>query len=207
MLSLIFLQCTTNPSKKKYGILIHMRVTLIAAVSIDGFISPLNQATSPSTHWTSKEDSIFFNSQTKKIGTCVMGRKTYETIPPNYRPLKDRISIVMTRYPEKIPQSQDISKLNPDRKDAIFHTSMPPDQLIRYLEDKHVQELAVCGGHKIYSQFIQYNAIDRLLITIEPLIFGKGIRLSDSPLSSKIELEEIHHLSSQTKVFEYVVVK
>ena len=49
-----------------------------------------------------KDEMKYFNRMTKtaaagKKNAVVMGRKTYESIPPKYRPLNDRVNVVLTK--------------------------------------------------------------------------------------------------------------
>ena len=52
--------------------------------------------------WRLKKEMQYFAQMTKntkdisKKNAVLMGRKTYESIPPNFRPLKDRLNIVLT---------------------------------------------------------------------------------------------------------------
>lgn len=53
--------------------------------------------------WTIKEDMLFFKQKTLEIknknkkNCVIMGRKTYQSIPEKYRPLKNRINIVLSK--------------------------------------------------------------------------------------------------------------
>lgn len=59
--------------------------------------------------WKLPSDLHFFSkitSQTKdekKKNVCIMGRKTYFSIPEKFRPLKNRFNIVLTRNKETFP--------------------------------------------------------------------------------------------------------
>ena len=75
-----------------------LHIFLIAAISIDGFISQLKTKHLPSTNWTSKEDKKFFIEKTKGA-VCIMGSATYNTIG---KPLPKRLTVVYTNSPTKI---------------------------------------------------------------------------------------------------------
>ncbi len=53
--------------------------------------------------WHLPEDMRHFSSLTSKH-TVVMGRKTYQSLPEKYRPLPNRLNVVVTRTPERIAQ-------------------------------------------------------------------------------------------------------
>ncbi|HEY6897560.1 MAG TPA: glucose-6-phosphate isomerase [Rhodocyclaceae bacterium] len=67
------------------------RLTLIAAVASNGGIGKDNQLL-----WHLPEDMKFFR-ETTRGATVIMGRKTWESLPPRFRPLPGRRNIVVTR--------------------------------------------------------------------------------------------------------------
>ena len=66
-------------------------LTLIAAVARNGAIGKDNGLL-----WKLPEDMKFFR-ETTQGATVVMGRKTWESLPPRFRPLPGRRNIVVTR--------------------------------------------------------------------------------------------------------------
>jgi dihydrofolate reductase len=50
--------------------------------------------------WKSNKDMIFFKNKTMN-NIFIMGKNTYFSLPKNYRPLKNRLNIVLTSNPEK----------------------------------------------------------------------------------------------------------
>jgi len=66
-------------------------ITLIAAIAANRTIGKDGQLV-----WRNKEDMAHFKELT--VGkTVLMGRKTWESIPPKFRPLPDRLNVVVTR--------------------------------------------------------------------------------------------------------------
>lgn len=53
--------------------------------------------------WQLRKDMNFFKQITsdtkdpKKINCCIMGRKTYFSIPPKFRPLSKRMNVIISR--------------------------------------------------------------------------------------------------------------
>lgn len=162
-------------------------VILLVATSTDGFIAPLDQEKLPSTTWTSPEDKHFFTEKSKEIGTMIMGSKTFETIG---RALPGRRSIIMTSQPECY------TKFNSPN---LFFTNQSPEEILAELNRRDVKQVALCGGASIYNLFLQKNLVDKMFMTIEPQVFGEGIKLF-SGVSSKIE--ERFKLLSQRKLNE-----
>jgi len=168
-----------------------MQVFLIVALSADGFIA--KDPSAPSTSWTSKEDAAWFRQKTKEAGVCVMGRKTFETIG---RPLGGRLTVVLTQDKNyKLPVVADNLEISNDE----------PEALLRKLENRGFSQVAICGGRSIYTLFMTKGLIDKLYLTIEPVIFGQGTKLFSESLDTKLKLLAVHSLSDQTKVLEYQV--
>lgn len=168
-----------------------MKVTLIAAVTADGFIA--KDETHLSTRWTSKEDTRFFRQRAKQSGHLVVGSKTFATFN---RKMDGRKIYVYSRS---------IEVANPYQND-ITVTSLPPGELLVQLEQDGVQEVLIAGGSAIYTLFMQAGVVDTLLLTHEPVFFGQGVPLFSAPLDVQVQLKKIHSLSEQTNVFEYEVL-
>ena len=164
-----------------------MHVFLIAATSIDGFLA--DKTDQKSTSWTSKEDFQFFTSRTKAAGVVVMGSTTYATIG---HPLKDRLTIVMTKHPEKITPVE-----------GLLITSASPQEIISLVAQKGYQELAVCGGSSVYTQFMAAGLVKTIYLTMEPHVFGSGIPLFNQPLGIHLQLKSCQNLNPNTLLLEY----
>ena len=152
-----------------------MKVCLIAALTVDGFIG--KDAGHSSLDWTSKEDKQFFVEKTKELGTLIVGRTTFETFK---KPLPNRRNIVLTSTPEKY-----------EVEGAEF-TSEDPKQLLARLEGEGVESVAVIGGSKVYSQFLEEGLVTDLYLTVEPVMFGSGVPLAQLDTPVQMELESEH---------------
>ncbi len=141
------------------------KVFIIAAVSMDGFIA---KDTNHPALWTSKADKKRFIELTKNAGVIVMGSTTYKTI---MRPLKDRLNVVYSRN---------------HVFEGVEMTNDEPKVLINKLAERGFKEIAICGGSNIYSMFLEAGVVDTIYLTVEPIIFGKGINLFNK--------EMLHHL-------------
>lgn len=174
-----------------------MEITLIAALSADGYIARHKKELS--TKWTSKEDARWFSRKTKEIGICIMGRTTYDTIG---RPLPERLIIVLSKSGEPIAQ---LPTVTPTEEGSVFISNSQPEEVIEYLKSQKVGGVAICGGGTMYNQFLQLKLVNHLYLTIEPALFGAGITLANEPLDTKLQLIQLHPLSEHTIVLEYAV--
>lgn len=104
-------------------------VTLIAAVTKNGCIGKNGKLA-----WRNKEDMARFKELTTGK-TVLMGRKTWESIPAQFRPLPDRVNVVITRQAEyALPEG------------VLRFSSI--DEALEALKDR---EVFVIGGAEIYA--------------------------------------------------------
>ncbi|KAL8896099.1 MAG: hypothetical protein Q9192_003265 [Flavoplaca navasiana] len=90
----------------------------------------------------------------------VMGRKTFDSIPPKFRPLKDRINVVITRSPNS-------TSLEPyhESQDVILASSILQG-LQRLLEQQeNLGRVFVIGGAEIYKQAVGMQECKRVIWT------------------------------------------
>ncbi|MBP7700737.1 dihydrofolate reductase [Candidatus Woesebacteria bacterium] len=169
-----------------------MKVTLIASITADGFIAQNTQQSS--LKWTSREDTRFFIDFTKKVGVLIMGSTTFATIG---KPLPGRKIIVLTK-------SQKYDQFDSSQ---VVAESRSLKEIIKELSDSGQQEVAISGGSSVYTQFMKEGLVDELYLTVEPIVFGEGIKLFQTPINQNLNLIEIIDLSEQTKVMHYKVVR
>jgi dihydrofolate reductase len=161
-----------------------IKAFLIAAVTADGFIA---RDEKHSAFWTSKEDKKRFVELTKRAGVVIMGSTTYATLP---RPLKERVNIVYSK-------TKTFEGAETTRKDPL--------ELLKELESRGFKEVAICGGSKIYTMFMKAKVVDRLFLTIEPLVFGKGITLFNEELQYHLNLVSANQAENGALLLEYKV--
>jgi len=162
-----------------------MRVSIIAAVSADGFIAREHNELA---NWSSKEDKKLFVELTKRAGVMVMGGVTYRTIG---RALPGRRNIVYSR-----------TVIN---QEGIETTQEEPSALVWRLQKEGFSELAVCGGAAIYDMFLRAGVVTDVYLTIEPVFFGTGISLFKTPCDVRLTLAECKQLTPDVTLFHYTV--
>lgn len=167
-----------------------MHITLIAALTADGFIA--KDAQHLSTQWTSKEDARFFRATSQEINHVVVGSATFATFT---HAMPGRTFFVYSRN-ETVPNPYGVT---------MEVVSQSPQELIARLEEQGVEQVLIAGGASIYTLFMRSGLVNRLLLTHEPVFFGTGVSLFTQSIEATVTLEKIHDLSTQTKVFEYSV--
>jgi dihydrofolate reductase len=165
-----------------------IKTFIIAAQSLDGFIGPITHTNSMS--WTSGADKTFFKDKTKEAGVVIMGRTTFETIG---KALPDRKTIVYSS--------------DPILSEGIETTRLSPQDLLLKLEKEGYSEVAICGGASIYSMFLKENLVDKIYLTLEPLLFGEGIPLCPDIQATHLELISSTPLDSNALLLEYNIKK
>ncbi|XP_043564131.1 dihydrofolate reductase [Chiloscyllium plagiosum] len=91
-----------------------------------------------------------------KINAVIMGRKTWFSIPEKFRPLKDRINIVLSRELKEMPKGANY--LARDLESALVHLDSPE------LQDK-VDLVWIIGGSSLYKEAMGSPMSHRLFVT------------------------------------------
>lgn len=170
-----------------------MEVTLLAAVTADGFIG--RSSTERSFDWTSDADKQFYVSQIKKAGVVIMGSKTFATFNKYPKGLQ---FVIYTSQPENFtnPKPEVIK---------AWGTNQAPGEVLKRLEKENCSEVMICGGSSIYTMFMKAGLITRMLLTVEPHVFGKGVGLFSEQIDRPLRLVSVTPLSDQSTVMEYRV--
>ncbi len=105
-----------------------MKLIGVVAVSLNNCIG--KQGTIP---WRYPEDFKYFRSLTLD-STVIMGRKTWDSLPADKRPLPRRNNVVITRTP---PNEHSYPN-------TFFTTLENLDKIVRPLKEPHFKELSHC---------------------------------------------------------------
>ncbi|KAJ4355708.1 uncharacterized protein N0V89_003728 [Didymosphaeria variabile] len=107
-------------------------------------------------------------SARRKCNAVVMGRKTWDSIPPKFRPLDGRVNVVVTRTPEAfVAQQGDEGR---DGVEAAGSVGAALERLQNYNsqpgeEGLEIERVFVIGGATIYNAALQLPQADRVLLT------------------------------------------
>lgn len=100
--------------------------------------------------WNLPDDMKFFKDTTlNKV--VIMGRKNFESIPHKYRPLPNRINIVLTR-------SEDY-----DGGGALVYNSI--EDALNFCNSEGHKSVFVIGGGQIYKLALEKNLVDVMYLT------------------------------------------
>ncbi len=168
-----------------------MKVILYMAITPNGMIARKYDDTS----WISKEEWDSYSAAVRRAGNLVVGRRTYNilTKQPEFSELKAVKLIVVSR--------KNFSTLSSNH--FIAHS---PKGALRLLKD--FKEIVVAGGGLLNSSFMKENLIDEIYLDVEPILFGRGIRLfAEDDFETKLELIGTKKLSNSEIQLHYKVKK
>lgn len=100
--------------------------------------------------WHLPNDMKFFKETTQNQ-IVVMGRKNYDSIPERFRPLSNRLNVVLTR--------------NSDfhAPDCLVFTSL--DDCLEYFKNENEKTIFIIGGGEIYNLALKSNRVEEMYIT------------------------------------------
>ena len=159
-----------------------MKVSLIVAVSKNGIIGKDNDLI-----WHLPKDMKFFKDTTRNHHV-LMGRKNFESIPHKFRPLRNRVNIIVTRNKDY------------KAKDCIIATSI--ESAIDYSKSNKEDEVFIIGGGEIYKQSIQKNLVDKIYLTRVHADFD-GDTFFETPSSNWIIKSEVKKKKDEKHLFDY----
>jgi dihydrofolate reductase len=118
-----------------------------------GYFARVTKRVSPSSN----------TSGPKKMNAVLMGRKTWDSIPPKFRPLKDRLNIVVTRKPEDFKKSLGNGG---NGVEGPLVASGIVDALSQLgNREGEVERVFVIGGASIYQTALELPQTKRVLLT------------------------------------------
>ncbi len=89
-----------------------------------------------------------------KTNAVIMGRKTWESIPPAFRPLSGRLNIVISRQAQLIVP------------EGVFHAGSL-EEALSFLQSKQssIGEIFVIGGAQIFQQAANHPFCEKIYLT------------------------------------------
>jgi dihydrofolate reductase len=138
--------------------------------------------------WHLPEDLQHFRRQTTGC-PVLMGRRTWESLPPRFRPLPGRINVVLTRQPDW------------QAAGALRAASL--DEALRQL-DGH-DRVFVIGGAQLYAEALPYA--DRLVLTeLDLEVEGGDAFFPEIPQQHWCETQRESHRATAPNDFEFAFV-
>ena len=107
--------------------------------------------------WKSKKDMSFFLNKTKN-NVVIMGKNTYFSLPEEFRPLKNRLNIVLTRNPYEYTNN-----IESEYGNIFFTNDEKINEFIESNREKTFEsfpflsrnfKIFIIGGKQIYEKYI-----------------------------------------------------
>ena len=170
-----------------------MKISIYIASSANGKIS--NQRNVPD--WLSPEYGQGFVSICQKYKAVIMGRTTYNILAPDYLPLQDGTTVVLTT--DKQARSD-----NP----TVVFTKNSAAEIADMLAKKGHTDAVIIGGTQTISEFINAGLVSDIYFVMEPVLFGSGLPLlKDADLELKLSLLDVSKLNEHTVQLHYAINK
>ncbi len=122
-----------------------MIISAIAAVAENGVIGAKGDLP-----WNLPDDMKFFQRTTLNHH-IITGRKNYESIPARFRPLRDRVNIVVTRASEYHAPG------------AVVTGSL--ENAIELARNADEKEVFIIGGGQLFTEAFEKGLVERLYLT------------------------------------------
>ncbi len=154
-----------------------IKSTLVAVTSLGGHLA---RCENDEMAWPSKEDKAQLHEfLEKQTDICIIGRKTYDLSSSAFEKYP---CLILTKSVDGLVKvSEKDWKMNPEKT-----------SLRTFLEDHNFQKVSILGGQEVYKYFLNEGFVDELRLTIEPIIFNKGLPLF-SELNHDQSLQAIGH--------------
>jgi dihydrofolate reductase len=161
-----------------------MKRTIHIATSLDGFVADIDNGiqwlNALSTH---PETSARILPFIASVDGTVMGRITYETCLafPEW-PFPGKHCLVVTR-----------SQAQPATPTTTF---VLPQEIVARAEALGIEKLWIVGGGQLNGYMISRGWVDELIVTVAPILLGKGESLAPTLEShQRLHLREVHPLA------------
>lgn len=93
----------------------------------------------------------------KRKNCCIIGKNTYLSIPKKFRPLKDRLNIVLTH---------NIEQFKKEFNDELVILFSSLENALEYLKPKeNIENVFVIGGAQVYKEAIENVNCKKIYLT------------------------------------------
>jgi dihydrofolate reductase len=158
------------------------KLILFTAASLDGYIATEEH----NLDWLFSVEGEGDNGISKfydTVDTLLIGRTTYDWIMKHEKgmfPYKDKECFVFSR----------------GKKESTEFVTFIHDEVVQFvkrLKDKSGGNIWLVGGGDLLHTFMQERLVDEIIITIAPVLLGRGIPLfKDNNFQTRLSLREIN---------------
>ncbi len=163
-----------------------MKVSLIVAIDSEGGIGKNNDLM-----WHLPSDMKFFKETTKNQ-IVVMGRKNFDSIPEKFRPLPNRLNVILTRNKNFTADNC-----------LVFHSF---EACLEYFKNEVDKTIFIIGGGEIYSMALTSTVLKEMFITHIDGIFRADTFFPEFDASNWSKTEIGHQEKNAEHSHEFKIV-
>jgi dihydrofolate reductase len=135
-----------------------------------------------------------FSKLAKKHGCFIVGRKTYQAVKKwkdyNFDSINAKRIIVSKNSKLKLNEN--------------YILASSPKNAINKATKLGMKSVLLTGGGKLNSSFLRNNLVDEILLNINPVLLGKGIKIfSEDQFEKNLKLVAVKKLSSSIVQLHY----
>lgn len=170
------------------------KMVLYIAQSLDGYIAKEDDDISWLSIVEKENEDYGYKEFIKSIDTVIMGRKTYEIV----------LSLGI-EFLHKDKKYYLLSKTIKKSEDNIEFYGGSIEDLIQKLGTEEGSDIFLEGGAEVIKEFQSRNLIDEYIISIIPILLGRGIRLfKENDNECKLKLIESKSFSTGLVQLKYI---
>lgn len=174
------------------------QVTLYIAASLDGYIARKDGSLDWLTDLPGSDGSDHGYAEFyETIDTVIMGRKTYEEVLgfDVEWPYADAQTYVVSRSPQQKIKTDNTRLISDDVVDMISE-----------MKAADGKDIWLVGGGELVSLFLRYGLIDKIILSVAPVVLGDGIQLFPNIENEiKLKLEDVRTFSSGIATLTYSI--
>ena len=172
------------------------KVVLFIASSLDGYIASEAESLDGLMRVEGEGDNGFSEFY-DTVDTVLMGKKTYDWVMRQDLeefPYKGKATFVFTR--SAVKDTDDVNFVNKEI-----------DSSMHLLKTKNGENIWLVGGGDLVQSFLQAKLIDEIIVTVAPMLLGKGIPLfKKQEVSVDLELKGVRNFNQFVEL-HYAVKK
>lgn len=170
-----------------------MTVTLFIATSLDGYIAGPDDDLS----WLFTDEDYGFSDFYAHVDTLIMGRGTYDVVGTfGEWPYKGKRAIIVSR-------KGDVEIKTP-------MTTVESGDMVEFLErleNEGAKNVWLVGGGELVRSFLKQHLIDRITVSMHPVLLGTGIPLFPGGFPrTMLQLDTVEPYETGLVQLNYIVI-